>query len=172
MNNIALFCMTFAAFLLVATPALAQDDAEASVEEKASAPVEEAKVPAPAADAAASASVEEPKNGAAQPDLGDTASGLLSALKAGRWLVAAGFILLLVGMGARKLIGLIAKDWSKTKTGGKMIGAGSAFAVAVGAGLSMGSGFSLDLILGAIGLAGAAAGLWSLAPDVAKDKLR
>jgi hypothetical protein len=106
------------------------------------------------------------------PSPGEAASGLIDAFRAGKWLVGAGFALLLIGTFLRKVVGIFAKEWASSRVGGKVLGGGAAFLVAMGVGLATGVGLNVDLVFGAVALAGAAAGLWSMAPSGAKAKLK
>jgi hypothetical protein len=106
-----------------------------------------------------------------EPDQGEAAGknpaevgvDLYAALKAGKWLVALGFALLVLVALARKFGG----TWAKTKTGGYVLGFGIPILGAFGISLSTGT-WSLDLFVGAITTGLAASGLYRATKDAKK----
>jgi hypothetical protein len=101
-------------------------------------------------------------------NVGEAASGFVQAIQAGRWVAAFGFAFMLIGAVLRRVGGLVAPNWAGSRTGGLVLGAGAAGLIALGGGLTSGVGW-LDALLGAIGLAGTAAGIWSVMPAKAKQ---
>lgn len=104
-------------------------------------------------------------------DAGGLIGTAIDYFRAGKILAGGAIVLMLIGASLRRVVGLFASDFAASKTGGKLIGGVSAFATALGTGYIV-AGFSVDMLLAAIVAAGAAAGLWSAAPDIAKAKIR
>jgi hypothetical protein len=119
--------------------------------------------------------------GGAEGDEGDegdrvapeTPGGILSAgieaARIGDWLAVGALALMLIGWGARRVIGFVAPAWAASKGGGKIIGAGMAFATTLGT-IMYAAGFSWGAVFAAIAAATSAAGAWSLLPSGAKAK--
>jgi len=90
-----------------------------------------------------------------------TARELYDALKAGKWLVAFGGILMFLVWGIRATLSRFNFAWSKGELAGNMIAFGTAFVLAIGTALAAGQGLSLGLLTAAAGAAWAAKGTWS-----------
>ncbi len=140
--NLAVICGLIAATLIIASPALAQE---------------------PSANVSASADL----SSGPEVDVSVAVSGLYAAFRAGKWLVALGFGLMIAGAFLRSLVSLKWGDFADSKLGGKLLGAGSAFAVAFGVALSAGMGVVASF-LAALGLMATASGIKSLLPNLKK----
>jgi len=118
-------------------------------------PAEEAPLPD---DVVASAT-----EGEGESDTSTAAGGLVAALRAGKWVAAIGFALLLIVGLARRLGG----EWAKTKTGGYVLGFGLPIIGALGLAMTTGV-WSLDLFIGALSAGLAASGLYTSSKDARK----
>lgn len=113
-------------------------------------------------DAGAIAAVEEAKAAPADPekDPEGWAKATYDAIKAGRWLAVAGFVLMGVVLIFRRLV-LQRWKWLQTDRGGVIATLAISFLGALAHSFAAGAGFSWSLLLGALGVAWAASGGWS-----------
>lgn len=152
--------------LLGGAPALAQETSDAGSLRDAAPMATDAAKPA---ETPATASEVATSDGEGETDQGDAdeqspaelGTDLYSAIRAGKWLVAVGFALLLLVGGARRFGG----KWAKTKVGGYVLGFGVPMLGALGLSLSTGI-WSVDIFLGAFSAGLAASGLHTAAKDV------
>lgn len=162
---------TLAVLGLITTPAQAQPEPDAAPVAELMEPTLEADTVSATAPIAASEVATD--DGQAEPEEGDEAKDELglakdayAAIKAGRWLVLAGTILLLLVSLARRMAG----SWGKSRVGGYVMS--YAVPIAGALGLSMAAGqWGADVFFGALAAGFAAQGLHGQAKD-AGAKLR
>lgn len=104
----------------------------------------------------------------------ETPEGIVSAgvqaARVGDWLAVGALALMLIGWGARRIVGFFADEWASSKTGGKVLGVGTAFVTTLGTLMYATEGFSLGVLWASIAAALTAAGAWSVLPSGAKAK--
>ena len=102
----------------------------------------------------------------------ENVSGFAEAVHAGKWLLAFGFLLLVLAVVVRKLTALVNRSWAESKTGGKIVGGLTGLMTTLGVGIVETGSITWELGALAIAAAGTAAGLWSLAPSGVKERVR
>jgi hypothetical protein len=108
----------------------------------------------------------EPDQGAAGEENASEVGGeIYTAIRAGKWLAAVGFALLLLVALARKFGG----KWAKTRAGGYVLGFGVPMLGALGLSLTTGQ-WSIDLYFGAFSAGLVASGLHTTAKDAKGEK--
>ena len=96
-----------------------------------------------------------------------TFRGIYDALKAAKWIVALGGVLMFLVWGMRLFAGRFV-PWFKTRKGGYILGLGTAVFLGIGAALFAGGELGVSLLLGIVSAEWAAAGAWERFKDVFK----
>lgn len=107
----------------------------------------------------------------AEENPGGTAADIYGAIKAGKWIVVFGGVLLFAVWGLRlALVSWIKIKWLSTKRGGQTLAFGTSFGLSIGTAALVGQAPSVDLIMGAAGIAWGAAGVWGHLKDEADER--
>ena len=155
---------------LAASPAIAQES-DAGAPAAIGAPVgagseKAAETPGTASEVLAKEGEgETSESGAGGQGTAEFGGELIKAVKAGKWLAAVGFALLLIVGAARRFGG----KWAKTKPGGYALGFGAPMLGALGLSLIQGA-WSIDLFVGAFTAGLAASGIYTAARDAQKSR--
>jgi len=121
-------------------------------------------------DSAAVVSEVEPSNPAEEAPA-DTADEVYQALKAGKWLVAFGGVLMFLIWGIRAFLAWREVEWFEGDLGGNVLAFGTSFGLAIATALLAGQPLSLGLFTAAAGAAWGAKGIWSHRQAAKKAKL-
>ena len=177
-TSLTLLClMTFVLGFALIGDALAQpdnptsaiSDAGAALEDGAAAPAEPAAESEPTPEESAPESEPAPEEAAPEaPSPTDQAKGFIAAVKGGHWLLAFGFLSMLIGSILRYLMKMKWKFWD-TKAGGYVV-AGSMGLATLGAMIVATGSFSVEILWMAILATTAAMGLHGPA-QAAKNKV-
>lgn len=99
----------------------------------------------------------------------DVARNMYDAIRAGRWFIALGGLLMLFVWGVRQFLAP-RWDWFKTQTGGRVLAFGAALLTALGTALVADQPPNLSLFVGALTMAWTAAGQWHDVKDVKSNQ--